>query len=952
MNGGPMVARLVPWALAAVTVTAVVQCRSEAPDGGFAARFEKPGAEARPMFRWWWPGGLVDPAEITREVDQIADADFGGVEIADVWDSVVTIDPVQYGFGTPAWNAGVEAALRAAKRRGLRVDLTIGPHWPSVVPSENPDDVIFAKELAHGQAVVKGGSTYEGPAPAPVVASKPWISAKTLVAVQALRCAASCTAEPPIGLREETLVDLTASVGEDGTLSWTAPAEGQWVLLSFWERGTGQRSAMYGPNPDNSPLTDPDAYVVDHYSRAGTEAVQAWWESSLLTPAIRSLLADVGGAFFEDSLELQTSGQWTPGFLDEFEKRRGYSFRPWLAVIPSVPQPGFPPRKTPAFAFAGDDAERAHHDYDQTVSDLWLENRIAPFVAWAHSLGMEYRNQGYGEPVDSILSAATTDIPEGESLGFGDNLDAFRALASGRDMGRKRILSDEVGAFFDGAYATTWRQMLETMNANYAAGVNRMVPHGFAYADAPNARWPGFQPFSPFRGRPGFAEGWGPRQPTWIHITDISSYLARTQLVLQSGRALVDVAIYRPSFNVGRGGPYFGDHALARAGYTYGFVSHGVLELPAATVDDGRLAPDGPAYGALVLDRQSTLSLDVAGRILGYARAGLPIVVVGPPPIRTPGARDAATRDADLQGVVAELLDLPSVRRVASEADVPEALLAAGVRPGAQFGEPSDLLSVRRREGDVDFFFLYNPGEGRADVTASLAAPGRAYRLDAWTGTIEPVEADPGEAGRVRVRVRLAPQQTTILGVTEGDRFGTGGTGTTGGASSAEAASNGRAPQTLSRWHLTVEDWQPGARATETKKVSHEVDLDALAPWTEIPGLEDVSGVGRYTTKVSLEAGWPGATLELGQVMDTCRVTINGQALPPVDPMSPVVPAGPYLKAGDNTLVIEVATPLGNRLRVTNPDVFGSRTRQAYGLMGPVRLVPGPGTDADAMREE
>jgi hypothetical protein len=471
---------------------ATVHCASPKPAaeegqaGNFAAEFANPTGTARPMFRWWWPGGLVDPAEIVREVHQIADAGFGGVEIADVWDSAVTVDPVEYGFGTEAWNTAVEAALRTAKERGLRVDLTIGPHWPSVVPSQNPDGPELAKEIVHGQVVVEAGSTYSGAVPEPVLAPKPYITEKTLLAVQAFRCPDGCGAKPAV-LDETTLIDLTGSVG-DGALDWTAPDAGEWALIAFWMRGNGQRSAMYGPNPDNSAFTDPDAYVVDHYGKAGTDAVIAYWENTLLAPSIRALLAEVGGAIFEDSLELQSNGRWTPGLLEEFENRRGYSLKPYLALTVGTVAAGFPPLREDAFAFGGGLAERVRHDHEQTLSDLWLERRIAPFTEWARSLGMEYRNQGYGEPVDSILSAATTDIPEGESLGFGDNaMDAFRALAAGRDLGGGRLLSDEVGAYFGGAYATTWHQMLSTMGANYAAGVNQMVLHGFAYADAPDA---------------------------------------------------------------------------------------------------------------------------------------------------------------------------------------------------------------------------------------------------------------------------------------------------------------------------------------------------------------------------------------------------------------------------------------------------------------------------------
>ncbi|MGI5372863.1 hypothetical protein ACQEV2_01075 [Streptomyces sp. CA-251387] len=69
-------------------------------------------------------------------------------------------------------------------------------------------------------------------------------------------------------------------------------------------------------------------------------------------------------------------------------------------------------------------------------------------------------------------------------------------------------------------------------------------------------------------------------------------------------------------------------------------------------------------------------------------------------------------------------------------------------------------------------------------------------------------------------------------------------------------------------------------------------------------------------------------------------MTVNGTRLAPVDRLHPVGDVGPLLRRGDNVIEVEVATPLVNRLRVVRPQVFGAVARQAYGLMGPVRLVP------------
>lgn len=135
---------------------------------------------------------------------------------------------------------------------------------------------------------------------------------------------------------------------------------------------------------------------------------------------------------------------------------------------------------------------------------------------------------------------------------------------------------------------------------------------------------------------------------------------------------------------------------------------------------------------------------------------------------------------------------------------------------------------------------------------------------------------------------------------------------------------------------------------TETAHEQHVVQLDALAPWPKIPGLEDISGVGRYRTTVVLGDDWSeehGALLHLGGVFDTFRVLVNGRELPPLDQLTRVADLGTQLRRGANTIEVEVATTLLNRLRVARPSVFGAVKRQDYGLIGPVRIVPyGRGT--------
>ena len=150
-------------------------------------------------------------------------------------------------------------------------------------------------------------------------------------------------------------------------------------------------------------------------------------------------------------------------------------------------------------------------------------------------------------------------------------------------------------------------------------------------------------------------------------------------------------------------------------------------------------------------------------------------------------------------------------------------------------------------------------------------------------------------------------------------------------------------PLALTRWTLTAEDWTPGDTPTATVRTRRELALDGLLPWPRIPELADSSGIGRYRTTVRLPGAWTGghgALLDLGEVFDTYRVTVNGRHLPPADQLTTVVDVGPYLRGGANTIEVEVATTLLNRLRIADAPVFGVAKRQDYGLVGPVRLIP------------
>jgi len=321
------------------------------------------------------------------------------------------------------------------------------------------------------------------------------------------------------------------------------------------------------------------------------------------------------------------------------------------------------------------------------------------------------------------------------------------------------------------------------------------------------------------------------------------------------------------------------------------------------------------------------------------------------------------------------------VVQVADQTQIPAALAHLGVTPAVRY-DMSTLMNVHRVDGATDFYYLANARHAENRVLVPIdqiawltpTSPGAVpFRLDAWTGQVTPIPQFLRADGRVGVRVALNPGESTIVGLAEpgwagepasvqvvatdadsvrldgrlvivrATQAGTYTTTLANGTVLKATIATVPSPIDLPAWTLAAEDWQPGPTATQTVKPVVTVSLDALMPWSSIPALADASGIGRYTTTVTLPQTWAagvGATLDLGTVNDTFRVWANGQRVPPAGILNSRADVGNLMRPGVNAIEVEVATTLINRLRTVTPAIYGVATRQAYGLLGPVRLLP------------
>ncbi len=136
--------------LAALAAAALAQA-AESSD----LAWPKIARDNKPWTRWWWPGSAVDKANLTRELEAIAAAGFGGVEITPIYGAKGSEDkflPIL----SPKWLEMVEHAGREAKRLDLAIDMSTGAGWPFGGPWITP-------EFSNTKIILKDGQLTGAP---------------------------------------------------------------------------------------------------------------------------------------------------------------------------------------------------------------------------------------------------------------------------------------------------------------------------------------------------------------------------------------------------------------------------------------------------------------------------------------------------------------------------------------------------------------------------------------------------------------------------------------------------------------------------------------------------------------------------------------------------------------------------------------------------------------------
>jgi len=454
-------------------------------------------------------------------------------------------------------------------------------------------------------------------------------------------------------VQENKILDISSFLNDNGEMEWDVP-KGKWKIFRMGHTSTGKTNYIGGGavglecdklNPAAAVLQF-DKWLGEFYRQVGDNET-----------------SKVLKYFHVDSWECG-SQNWSPVFIDEFRKRRGYDIVEYLPVFAGIPI------ENTEFS------ENILHDVRQTISELLTDNFYGTFEKMAHKKGLLFSAESVAPVMvaDGMLHQKNVDIPMGEfwlnSPTHDKPNDILDAVSAAHIYGKKIIQSESFTEI-----RIDWNEhpgMLKTLSdRNFALGINRLVFHVFCHNPWPE-RKPGmtlgvvgmvYQP----------TQTWFQQGKAWI------DYIRNCQELLQQGVPVTDIAVFTgeeiprravlPDRFVNMFPEIFGEEVIQREkirlenkgipvheqpkgvtviknvadpadwvdplhGYAYDSFNRDAL-LRLAKVNNGRVEfPGGASYGLLVIPGSrrmmpdgNVMSAEVVTKVLELVKAGATVIM-------------------------------------------------------------------------------------------------------------------------------------------------------------------------------------------------------------------------------------------------------------------------------------------------------------------------------------
>ena len=466
------------------------------------------------------------------------------------------------------------------------------------------------KELGRWEIILPHRESRKGPAPLSLDVNAVLPAKQRLVAVVA--------AGP--NARFEDLTDRVSS----GHLDWGLP-EGDWEIFvhATWQPGVDAQAYPDLVRVEFRGYIDPlseaatDLYVqlvLDGTCRAigYDEAGRTWKGFYIDEPGFYSSgtrLGEIGGGF-----------PYTPDLLPRFEKRYGYSLRPYLPLL---------------WVERGPKTTSVRYDYMDFVSSEYARLFIGKQTSFSQAHGMQ------------INGHVREDLPYQLGSGTGSNfrtLEAF-SMAGFDHISDQWYLPDEDvywrqakmassishyletpldEAMVEHYAATGWRTGLTEMKAmmdwTTCRGINRTVPCGLDTQDPPV--WEDAPEF--------WLHGKNPLAP-YFHLYQAAAN--RETMMIRGGRHVAKAMVLDTAESAWVGGAeeqWRSLKALSQAHFDYDNVSYGVFaDSQRCRIEGNRIRLGREDYEFVFFPGVDAIPIEVLRRLLEFYEAGGTVIILG-----------------------------------------------------------------------------------------------------------------------------------------------------------------------------------------------------------------------------------------------------------------------------------------------------------------------------------
>lgn len=842
-------------------------------------------SENKPWARWWWMGNAVDSINLKGLMDSYEQAGLGGLEIAPIY-GAKGFEDRYLEFLSKEWMDMLHYTVELGKQHRMGIDLTQGTGWPFGGPQVTPE--MAATRMVVQEHGWKGGNGLDRPVVLEDKRAQRFHHG--LIALMAYH-------------EDGRVEELTGKVDDDGSLHWEDRDD--WELLAVFQAQTGQLVKRAAPGGQG--------FTLDHFSKnAVAEYLKSFGTAfGENTPGIRAL--------YNDSFEVYGS-DFTGSFFDEFEKRRGYDLKQHLPILFE---------KSPS-----NEGARLKSDYRETIHEMLLENFTHQWTDWAHEKGKKTKNQAHGSPGNLLDLYAAVDIPEGETFGSSyfpipgirrDSADIrnvdpdplmLKFASSAAHMSGKNLVSSETFTWLGEHFKSSFSQAKPELEQAFLAGINHMFYHGVTYSPL-ELDFPGWLFYASIN--------LNTHNSLWPHFKGFNAYISRSQSVLQAGRPDNEIWMYWPVYDAWADPKglskmltvhdidewlhptafYEESKMLMEKGYSLDFISDALLK-DVEVVGKGMKQAVGRV---LVVPMLHFLPLSTLESILDLASRGALVVFQGIPQ-DVPGFMGWEERKEQLAEIWRQLPFTDNGNslkqaewgqgKVILSGDLVAAMNHLGVKRESLVD--SGLKFIRRDLDNGKYYYLVNHTAGPVDEFLSLTYQGKSVVL------MDPQQGSMGLASihqkgdEALVRVQLDAGEAMTVHVSEDEAAMASPWNYADGIPEMRDMDGG--------WQLTFVAGGPELPAAR--------ELKKPMDWTSLGDNQaDVfSGQATYETNFNIELEKDAKyVLDLGDVRESARVWVNGADAGYAFGIPFKLDVSQYLREGSNSLKVEVANLMANRIR-------------------------------------